>query len=234
MKLIREFFMPTDNDYCLEQKILESKEGEKSLVLRGIFAQAEVKNRNGRIYPLRVLESECYNMQKIIAANGGVPGELDHPKEPQPELKNAAILIKSIKQDGNNFIGEAKVLSTTTHGVTCMALAKEGLRLGTSTRGLGELMESDGQTYVKEGYKWLTNDVVGDPSAPLAWCESVLEGKHYELTNGVIQESTILEYKSAIHTLKKEQLEEGILDLYKNFLNEIDLKDTKYKFKRHK
>ncbi len=141
VELLREFYMPTDNDFVLEQKVLESKEGEKSLVLRGIFAQAEVKNKNGRIYPLGVLESECYNMIKTISANGGIPGELDHPKEPQPELKNAVILIKSMKQDGNNFIGEAKVLSTTTNGVTCMALAKEGLRLGTSTRGLGELHE---------------------------------------------------------------------------------------------
>ncbi len=77
----------------------------------------------------------------------------------------------------------------------------------------------------------MTNDVVGDPSAPEAWVDSVLEGKHYELTDGVIQESTILEYKSAIHSLKKEELEEGIVKLYDNFLNEIDLSRTGYKFK---
>ena len=232
MKLLREFYMPSYDEYKLEQKILESKEtGEKSLVLRGIFAQAEIQNRNGRIYPLSVLESECYAMQKVIASNGGVPGDLDHPKDPEPKLQNAAILIKGMKQDGNNFIGEAVVLGDTRPGATLLSLSKNGLKLGTSTRGLGELYTSEGKTYVKEGFKWLTNDVVGDPSAPDAWVESMLEGKHFEITDGVIQESTLLQYKSAVHSLPKEKLEEGVIDLYGKFLDGIDLSKTNYKFK---
>jgi len=220
MRLLREFTAPHD---C-ETALLENKTtGERSVIVRGPFAVAEAKNKNGRVYPAEILERECYKLNKMIAENK-LTGELDHPEKPDVLLQNAAIKITSLSRSGNNFLGEARIMKETPKGAIAYALAKEGITFGTSTRGLGSTEIRESTTYVKADFNWLTNDLVADPSAPGAWVESIMEKAAYFIEEGYIKENVHQTYLNKIHNLSKEEgasFDAKVLALFESFIKQI-------------
>jgi len=190
MKLIRE------TSYDVEI-LEEAKDGEKNLYIEGIFMQADLKNGNGRIYPLPVLETatQKYRVEKI--EKGSSWGELDHPESPTVLLKNASHRITSIRQEGSNFIGKALVLDTT-HGRQVKGLLKGGGVLAVSTRGLGETIEENGLSIIQAGFNLCTTDIVSDPSAPSAFVKGILEGRDWYCDNGVFHAKQIDELRKEI------------------------------------
>jgi hypothetical protein len=124
MRLLREFYTPSEVNTLIVE---HASSGEKNVYINGVFAEAETKNKNGRIYPIAVMEREAYKLKKLIA-EGKLTGELDHPEKPEILLQNAAIKITSLTQQGNQFIGEAKILKDTPKGAIAYALAKEGIK----------------------------------------------------------------------------------------------------------
>jgi hypothetical protein len=219
MKILREFFEPTET----ENVLVEGKNGEKDIFVKGVFAQAETKNRNGRIYPNTIMERELYKLQKMIAEDK-LTGELDHPEKPEVLLQNAAIKILNLQKNGNNVIGEARIMKSTPKGGIAYGLAKEGIKFGTSTRGLGSLQEKEGINVVQEDFNWLTNDLVADPSAPDAWVDSIMEQADYYIEKGYIKENVVGTYKNRLANISKEEgenLKEKTVKLFDNFLKEI-------------
>lgn len=222
MKLLREFHSPEEYQHIVKEDPVTK---EKDVFLRGIFAQSEITNKNGRIYPKSILERECNNLQAMIKENRLV-GNLDHPPEnPEIRLQDAAILITRLELDDNNVIGEAKILKSTPQGAILYGLAKDGVKIGTSTRGLGSIEEKsiDGNMVkvVAENFKWITSDAVADPSAPEAFLNSILEKKEWIFENGGIKEDKAQTYYNMAKSMPKAQLESGIVTLFQDFMNDI-------------
>ena len=179
--------------------LIESKEdGTKNYKIRGIFMQADVKNRNGRIYPMEILKKEVsrYNT-KFINENRAV-GELGHPDGPTVNLERVSHMVTSLSPDGKNFIGEAKIMETPM-GKIVKNLMDEGAKLGVSSRGMGSLEQKNGANYVRNDFYLATAaDIVADPSAPNAFVEGIMEGKEWIWDNGIIRESEIARIKNRI------------------------------------
>ena len=179
--------------------LIESKEdGSKNYKIRGIFMQADVKNRNGRIYPMEILKKEVsrYNT-KFINENRAF-GELGHPDGPTVNLERVSHMVTSLSPDGKNFIGEAKIMETPM-GKIVKNLMDEGAKLGVSSRGMGSLEQKNGANYVRNDFYLATAaDIVADPSAPNAFVEGIMEGKEWIWDNGIIRESEIAGIKNRI------------------------------------
>ena len=179
--------------------LIESKEdGTKNYKIRGIFMQADVKNRNGRIYPMEILKKEVsrYNT-KFINENRAF-GELGHPDGPTVNLERVSHMVTSLSPDGKNFIGEAKIMETPM-GKIVKNLMDEGAKLGVSSRGMGSLEQKNGANYVRNDFYLATAaDIVADPSAPNAFVEGIMEGKEWIWDNGIIRESEIARIKNRI------------------------------------
>jgi hypothetical protein len=190
MKLIAEHI--NDVEYIVEEK------GKKDMKIRGIFMQAETKNRNGRLYPKEVLMKEVSRYNKEFITQGRAFGELGHPEGPTVNLDRVSHMITRLEPDGNNFIGEAKLLSTPM-GEIAKALIRDGGKLGVSSRGMGSLESKNGVNYVKDDFYLATAaDIVADPSAPQAFVEGIMEGKEWIWNNGILQEVTVNEIKKDI------------------------------------
>lgn len=198
MKLIAEHI--NDVEYIVEEK------GKKDMKIRGIFMQAETKNRNGRLYPKEVLMKEVSRYNKEFINQGRAFGELGHPEGPTVNLDRVSHMITRLEPDGNNFIGEAKLLSTPM-GEIAKALIRDGGKLGVSSRGMGSLESKNGVNYVKDDFYLATAaDIVADPSAPQAFVEGVMEGKEWIWNNGILQEVTVNEIKKDIEeNVKKKE-----------------------------
>ena len=192
VKLISEEIQ--DVEYITEQK----ENGKKNYKIKGIFMQADIKNRNGRIYPQQVLEKEVRRYNKDQINNNRAYGELGHPEGPTINLERASHMITSLQPDGKNFIGEAKVLSTPM-GEIVKNLMDEGAKLGVSSRGMGSLNQKNGANYVRNDFYLATAaDIVADPSAPNAFVEGVMEGKDWVWNNGNLVEAELVRMKSRI------------------------------------
>ena len=176
--------------------ITEAKEdGGKNYKIRGIFLQADIKNRNGRIYPMEVLEKEVNKYNKNFINEKRAYGELGHPDGPTVNLERVSHLTTSLERDGKNFIGEAKIMETPM-GKIVKSLMNEGCKLGVSSRGMGSLQQKGGANYVKDDFYLATAaDIVADPSAPNAFVEGVMEGKEWVWNNGALVESHLVELK---------------------------------------
>ena len=176
--------------------ITEDKEnGGKNYKIRGIFLQADIKNRNGRIYPMEILEKEVKKYNKNFIEQKRAYGELGHPDGPTVNLERVSHLTTSLKQDGKNFVGEAKIKKTPM-GEIVKSLMDEGCKLGVSSRGMGSLEQKGGANYVKDDFYLATAaDIVADPSAPNAFVEGVMEGKEWVWNNGALIESHLVELK---------------------------------------
>jgi len=192
VKLISEEIQ--DVEYITEQK----ENGKKNYKIKGIFMQADIKNRNGREYPQEVLEKEVRRYNKDQINNNRAYGELGHPEGPTINLERASHMITSLKPDGKNFIGEAKVLSTPM-GEIVKNLMDEGAKLGVSSRGMGSLNQKNGANYVRNDFYLATAaDIVADPSAPNAFVEGIMEGKDWVWNNGSLVEAELVRMKSRI------------------------------------
>ena len=176
--------------------ITEEKEnGEKEYKIKGIFMQADIKNRNGRIYPMDILKKEVAQYNRNFTEQKRAFGELGHPDGPTVNLERVSHMITALYPDGKNFIGEAKIMDTPM-GKIVKSLMDEGAKLGVSSRGLGSLEQKNGASYVKDDFYLATAaDIVADPSAPNAFVEGIMEGKEWVWDNGIIKEAEIAEMK---------------------------------------
>ena len=202
------------------QYISEDVDGERKLMIEGIFAQAEIANRNGRVYPRGVLESAVSNYMDSQVAKGRAVGELGHPDSPTVNLDRVSHRITELRWDGNNVIGKAQVLETPM-GKIVKGLMEGEVQLGVSTRGMGSLDERGGKTYVKDDFRLSTVDVVQDPSAPEAMVNGILEGVDYFIDNGVIKAQKIDEYNKEVRTIPEERVAEAQIKFFKDLLNNI-------------
>ena len=179
--------------------IVEEKDGGKDMKIRGIFMQADQKNRNGRVYPFSVLNKEVARYNKEFVAEGRAFGELGHPEGPTVNLDRVSHMITKLEADGKNFVGEAKLLSTPM-GEIAKALIKDGGKLGVSSRGMGSIESRSGANYVKDDFYLATAaDIVADPSAPQAFVEGIMEGKEWVWDNGILKEVEIQRIKDEIN-----------------------------------
>ena len=208
VKLISEEMQ--DVEYITEEK----EDGKKNYKIKGIFMQADIKNRNGRVYPMDTLEKEVEIYTKNFVNQHRAYGELGHPDGPTVNLERVSHMITSLKKDGKNFIGEAKILSTPM-GEIVKNLMKDGGKLGVSSRGLGSLEQKNGANYVKNDFHLATAaDIVADPSAPNAFVEGIMEGKEWIWDNGTLVESELVKMRERINTrVRKKQANEDALEL---------------------
>ena len=192
LKLISEEIQ--DVEYITEQK----DNGKKNYKIKGIFMQADIKNRNGRVYPMEVLEKEVKRYNKEQIRENRAFGELGHPEGPTINLERASHMITALYPDGKNFIGEAKVLSTPM-GKIVENLMEDGAKLGVSSRGMGSLNQKNGANYVRNDFYLATAaDIVADPSAPNAFVEGIMEGKEWVWDHGSLVEAHVAEAKKRI------------------------------------
>ena len=215
MKLIAEQIQ--DVEYITEAK----EDGGKEMKIRGIFMQADQKNRNGRVYPMAVLNKEVNRYNKEFVAEGRAFGELGHPEGPTVNLDRVSHMITKLEADGKNFVGEAKLLSTPM-GEIAKALIKDGGKLGVSSRGMGSLENKGGANYVKDDFYLATAaDIVADPSAPQAFVEGIMEGKEWVWDNGLLKEVEIAKIKDRINEgVRRKQSNVSALEFAK-FLSKL-------------
>ena len=202
--------------------ITEEKEGGgKSYKIRGIFMQADIKNRNGRLYPMEVLDEEVKKYNKNFIKQNRAFGELGHPDGPTVNLERVSHMITSLKPDGKDFIGEAKIMDTPM-GKIVKNLMDEGAKLGVSSRGMGSLKQKGGANVVSDDFYLATAaDIVADPSAPNAFVEGIMEGKEWIWDNGVLQEQDIERARNNILKASSRELEEVKLNEFKNLLSKL-------------
>jgi len=221
MKLIREEIESVDF-------IIEEKNGKKSMFIEGIFLQGDLKNRNGRMYPMETLRREVQRYTENHIESGRALGELGHPDGPTVNLDRVSHKIVSLKENGSkengsNFIGKAKILSTPM-GKIAESLIGEGVKLGVSSRGIGSLRPTrEGVNVVGDDFMLSTAaDIVADPSAPDAFVEGIMEGKEWVWDGGILRENLAKKTYKQINTLvTQKQLDEKKLDLFNNFLNSL-------------
>ncbi|MBL4579299.1 MAG: primosomal protein [SAR324 cluster bacterium] len=183
--------------------ITEEKKGGKSYKIRGIFMQADVKNRNGRVYPLDILTKEVTKYNKNFIQQNRAFGELGHPDGPTVNLERVSHMITSLTPDGKNFIGEAKIMETPM-GKIVKNLMDEGAKLGVSSRGMGSLNQKNGASYVRDDFYLATAaDIVADPSAPNAFVEGIMEGKEWVWNNGSLVEAHVADLKKKFGVKKR-------------------------------
>ena len=213
MKLITE----TIEDINLICEDLEES-GKKSYYIEGVFLQGDIKNRNGRLYPSAVLSKEVDKYTESFIDKGRALGELGHPEGPTINLDRVSHKIVSLKKEGTNFIGKAKLLETPM-GKIASNLLNEGVKLGVSSRGMGSLELKNGVNYVKDDFMLATAaDIVADPSAPYAFVEGIMEGKEWVWESGVLREVQVEQIKRSIDTASRVELEERKIKAFENFL----------------
>ena len=216
MKLIREEIEQVE-------VIVEERNGKKNMFIEGIFLQGDLKNRNGRMYPMETLRREVQRYSENHIHAGRALGELGHPDGPTVNLDRVSHKIVSLKESGNNFIGKAKILSTPM-GKIAESLISEGVKLGVSSRGIGSLKQTrEGVNIVGEDFMLSTAaDIVSDPSAPDAFVEGIMEGKDWVWDGGILRESQVAKTYKYINTLvDQKQLDEKKLDIFNSFLNSL-------------
>ena len=197
-----------DVEYITEQ----NEDVNKNYKIKGIFMQADIKNKNGRVYPMEILQKEVNRYNKEFINEKRAYGELGHPEGPTVNLERASHMITALYPDGKNFVGEAKVLSTPMGNIV-KSLMDEGAKLGVSSRGMGSLEQKNGANYVRDDFYLATAaDIVSDPSAPSAFVEGIMEGKEWVWTHGALLEADLVEMKERINTKirKKQALEQNI------------------------
>tara|TARA_B100000902_G_scaffold138778_1_gene136910 strand:- start:795 stop:1445 length:651 start_codon:yes stop_codon:yes gene_type:complete len=203
--------------------ISEGKGANKKLYIEGVFLQGELKNRNGRMYPIRTLSREVGRYNEAFVNKGRALGELGHPDGPTVNLDRVSHKITELKQNGNNFIGKAQILSTPM-GKIASSLLDEGVKLGVSSRGVGSLQTtSEGCKIVGEDFQLATAaDIVADPSAPDAFVNGIMEGREWVWEGGILREQLAAQTKKRINTLvSQKSLEENKLQLWSDFLSNL-------------
>ena len=215
MRLIAEQI--TKAEFILEDR----KGGGKNYFIEGVFLQAELKNKNGRMYPFKTLQREVAKYDENFITKGRALGELGHPEGPSINLDRVSHKIESLREDGNNFIGRAKILDTP-NGKIAKSLLDEGVRLGVSSRGMGSLRKEDGCNIVEDDFMLATAaDIVADPSAPDAFVDGIMEGKEWVWDNGILKESAVAEIKQEIDQATLRNLQERKISAFNKFLRSL-------------
>ena len=216
MKLITEM---TENVQFLVETNKET--GKKSHYIKGVFMQAEQKNKNGRVYPLGIMENEVGRYGTEYVAKNRAMGELNHPQGPTVNLDRVSHMIKELNMAGNDVQGKAKIMDTPM-GKIAQNLISEGARLGVSSRGMGSLKaNSQGINEVQKDFMLSAVDIVADPSAPGAFVNGIMEGKEWIWDNGVIKEQVINEYCKLINKATARELEEKCVNAFSDFLSKL-------------
>ena len=188
------------------QYITEAKEGGgKNYKIKGIFLQADIKNRNGRVYPMAILEKEVTRYNKKFINENRAYGELGHPEGPTVNLERVSHMVTKLYPDGKNFVGEAKIMETPM-GKIVKNIIDEGGKLGVSSRGMGSLDQKNGANYVRDDFYLATAaDIVADPSAPNAFVEGIMEGKEWVWNNGALVEAELVELRRKFDVKKRQR-----------------------------
>ena len=216
MKLIRE---EVEN----VEFLVENKNGKKSMYIEGVFLQGNIKNRNGRMYPMETLRREVGRYNENHVTPGRALGELGHPEGPTVNLDRVSHKIVSLKESGSNFVGKAKILNTPM-GKIASSLIDEGVKLGVSSRGIGSLKPTrEGVNVVGDDFVLATAaDIVADPSAPDAFVEGIMEGRDWVWDGGILRERFAEKTYKTINTLTdQKKLDEQKLDLFNDFLSNL-------------
>ena len=215
MKLICEL------QEAVNYELLEEENKPKQYFIEGIFMQSERKNKNGRIYPLEVLEKEVDRYVSEYVEPKRAFGELGHPDGPTVNLDRASHMIQSLKKEGKNFVGRAKILDTP-NGKIVKSLIDEGARLGVSSRGMGTLKpEKKAQVVQNDFYLATAADIVADPSAPNAFVEGIMEGVEWIWDNGLLKAQDVERARDNIRSSSSRELEEVKLNEFKNLLSKL-------------
>ena len=216
MKLIKEF--NESINYLTE----DTKDKNKpNVFIEGVFLQSDLQNKNGRIYPKEIMHREVNRYIKENVDTKRAYGELGHPEGPTVNLDRVSHMIVSLKEDGNNYIGKAKIMDTPM-GRIVKELISEGAQLGVSSRGLGSLKERNGINEVQDDFMLATAaDIVADPSAPDAFVSGIMEGKEWVFVNGKWTEQDIEEAKSTISRANIADLEEEKMQVFSNFIDKL-------------
>ena len=203
------------------QFLEEEKERKKNYFIEGIFLQAELKNRNNRMYPLKTLQNEVAKYSENYIQKGRALGELGHPDGPSINLDRVSHKILSLKEDGNNFIGRAKLLDTPMGGIA-KNLLDEGVKLGVSSRGMGSIRKEENCNVVMDDFMLATAaDIVADPSAPDAFVDGIMEGKEWVWDNGVLKEAKVAQIKKEIDQATLLNLQERKVSAFETFLKSL-------------
>ena len=215
MKLIREEIESVEF-------LVEQRNGKKSMYIEGIFLQGNIKNRNGRMYPVQTLDREVGRYNENFTNKGRALGELGHPEGPTVNLDRVSHKITSLVREGNNFKGRAQILNTPM-GKIASSLLDEGVQLGVSSRGIGSLREDrTGCKVVGEDFQLATAaDIVADPSAPDAFVNGIMEGKEWVWSNGILKETEVAKYKGVMDASSRQELEEKTLQVFNDFLSKL-------------
>ena len=215
MKLICELTETVDYE------LVEEDGKPKKYFIEGIFMQSEKKNKNGRIYPLDVLEKEVGRYVKEYVEPKRAFGELGHPDGPTVNLDRASHMITSLTKEGKNFVGRAKILDTP-NGKIVKSLIDEGARLGVSSRGMGTLKpDKKAQIVQNDFYLATAADIVADPSAPNAFVEGIMEGREWIWDNGLLKAQDVERARDNIRKASSKGLEEVKLSEFKNLLSKL-------------
>lgn len=220
MKLITEVFEDL-------RTITEAREdGKKNVYIEGVFLQGGIKNRNGRMYPVETLAKEVERYNESYVKSGRALGELGHPEGPQINLDRVSHLITNLRQEGNNFIGKAKLMDTP-FGNIAKGLVSEGVKLGVSSRGMGSLkLNKEGINEVQDDFYLATAaDIVADPSAPDAFVNGIMEGVEWIWENDLLIAKKAQVVEQTVQTIENavssRELEAKKFKIFESFLNEI-------------
>ena len=214
MKLISE--------YNEAKPLVESKDnGKKDYFIEGVFMQADIKNRNGRVYPKEIMDKEVKRYIKEFVNEQRAFGELGHPEGPTINLDKVSHMITELNEDGANWVGKAKILSTP-NGEIVKNLIDDGAKLGVSSRGLGSLEQKSDAQYVKSDFQLATaGDIVADPSAPDAFVDGIMEGVEWIMDNGILKRQEMESMREILMKEKQSRLEETKINLWKEFVKNL-------------
>ena len=216
MRLIKE--LHEDLQFIVEEN---AETGKKSLFIEGVFLQSNLQNRNGRVYPREIMAKEVERYVAEQVNTKRAYGELGHPDGPNINLDRVSHMITSLKEDGDNWIGKAKILDTPMGNIAA-SLIKEGAGLGVSSRGLGSLKEKNGINEVQDDFMLATAaDIVADPSAPDAYVQGIMENREWVFVKGVWQEREIEETQKFIKKANSKDLAEAKMRAFNEFLNKL-------------
>ena len=205
------------------QLITEATEdGKKNYFIEGIFMQGNLKNRNGRMYPVQTLEREVKRYSDEYINKNRAYGELGHPQGPTINLDRVSHMIKEMYKDGNNFRGKAKIMDTPMGNIV-KNLMDEGATLGVSSRGMGSLKAKNGANEVQDDFYLATaGDIVADPSAPDAFVEGIMEGKEWVWDNGLIKEVDVSSYRDTVNeAVRKRKEQDAFVSVFEDFLRKL-------------
>lgn len=216
MKLIKEEV----NDVAFLTEA--SKDGKgKDYFIEGVFLQSEVKNRNGRVYPKKLLEREVFRYNRDYVQRNRAYGELGHPDTPSMNLHLVSHMITNLREQGNDYIGKAKVLDTP-NGKIVKSLLEGGANLGVSTRGVGSLKAANGFQLVQDDYHLATAaDIVADPSAPDCWVQGIMEGADWIQTPTGWQQVHVERARKLIKEASRSDVEAVAERLFRNFISKL-------------